>query len=564
MSRSRSIKVKILTSYFALSIFIIFSIIGVVFYQVKSLIRSNILESNINFAMELIDNIYKGEWKLQDNKLYKGEKIINEDYQLVDNIKRITNADITIFLNDTRISTTIEEDGVRKIGTKAEQKVVDSVIINGESYSGTADVLGKKYITIYMPIKNASNEVIGMLFVGYPDSHIVNIIEKFIMLILLVSFGLLVIGCIGFSILISRDIIKPIRILDNDLISVSELDLTVEVSDKLIKRNDEIGKMFKCLNTMVHNLRSFTANLSNGALSLHDESQRLSAVSEEMVASSEEVASRIDEVSNGAMEQTDSINKILSIVEELSNSIEGVYGQVCKVREEVISAEDKARHGKDDLDRLIESIENIKSAFNLVVDKVQNLNKSVANISSIADAIKSISEQTNLLALNAAIESARAGEAGRGFAVVADEIRKLAEESKKSTNEIIETISSIQEDTNEVIVTSGNVSKYIENQTESIENTFSSFEGIIDSVDNITPLIDAAFENVNDMIRYKDETSSKITSINQKALENASAAQEINASTEELASSSEEVASSAQKLAEMATDLKNIASKFKI
>lgn len=561
---SKSIKVKILTLHLVLSLFIINSIMSVVFYEVKILIKHNILESNINFAMEFIDNLYKGEWKAQGDKLYKGERIINGDYQLVDDIKRITNADITIFVDDLRISTTIEEDGVRQIGTKADQKVVDSVIKNGKNYSGTADVLGKKYITSYMPIKDASGKIIGMMFVGYPNSYIVNIIEKFILLIVSVSFVLLIVGCIGFSLLVSRDVVKPIKILNNDLIAVSELDLTVEASDKLMRRNDEIGKMFKCLDTMIHNLRNFTTSLSNGANYLHDESQRLSAISEEMAVSSEEVASKIDLVSNGAMEQTEDISEILGIVEELSNSIEGVYKQVCRVRDEVNIAEDKAKNGKDDMDKLIESIENIKRAINLVVDKVQNLNKSVANISSIADVIKSISEQTNLLALNAAIESARAGDAGRGFAVVADEIRKLAEESKKSTDEIIDIISSIQEDTNEVIVTSGDVSKYIENQAESIENTFSSFEGIINSVDNITPLINTTFENVNDMIRHKDNTSSKITSINKMAIENASAAQEISASTEELASSSEEVASSSQKLSEMAADLKNIASKFKI
>ncbi|WP_081427441.1 methyl-accepting chemotaxis protein [Caldanaerobacter subterraneus] len=74
----------------------------------------------------------------------------------------------------------------------------------------------------------------------------------------------------------------------------------------------------------------------------------------------------------------------------------------------------------------------------MVISKINNLTKSIKEISNITNVITSISEQTNLLALNTTIEAARAGEAERGFAVVAEEVRKLAEESKKSTNEIIE------------------------------------------------------------------------------------------------------------------------------
>ena len=96
------------------------------------------------------------------------------------------------------------------------------------------------------------------------------------------------------------------------------------------------------------------------------------------------------------------------------------------------------------IDTLTEKSNKTKIATTEVNDIVQDMNESTKQINAISETIADITEQTNLLSLNASIESARAGEAGKGFAVVADEIRKLAEQSKTSTEEIKAIIASIQ------------------------------------------------------------------------------------------------------------------------
>ena len=550
--------------YLILSSYIIASISVTVYSSVNKLVEENILSNNSNIAISFIDNVYPGPWRIEGDKLYKGNHLLNEDYNIVDSIKDALDGDITIFLKDTRITTTIEDNGVRQIGTKASDQVIENVLSNGENYTGDADVVGIKYVTSYAPIYDESKEIIGMMFVGFTKAYVFAIIVDFLYLLLVVALGLLALGSLIFFFVIKRNIVKPINTLTNNLTEVSNLNLNFKIEEKLLNRKDEIGQMFTDLDVMVNNLRDITRDLSIHANELEEQSNSLASTSEEMAVSTEQVASSIDGLAESANYQMNDMSGISTMVNDLSLSIEEIEIKFKQVANEIENTEDKANMGKADMDNLMKSIEDIKTAFNIVENKVNNLNQSVINISGIADVIESIAEQTNLLALNAAIESARAGESGRGFAVVADEIRKLAEQSKKSTGEIINIIATIEKDTKEVMETSIEVTKYMENQSTSIDHTLSSFAEILNSVDNIQPIIEDTFNNISKIISMKEDTKHRVYEINNMIGNDTSAMQEVNASTEELTSSSEEVAATTETMNEMALELKNIVSKFKI
>jgi len=185
-------------------------------------------------------------------------------------------------------------------------------------------------------------------------------------------------------------------------------------------------------------------------------------------------------------------------------------------------------------------------------------------IQNITQIITAISEQTNLLALNAAIEASRAGAEGRGFAVVAEEVRNLAEESTKSSDEIMSLVQMIGKETKDVLNTTDYMKNLLENQVGTVGNTLSSFKDIIKSITDIGPLITETYESVQKSKDSKDVIIEKVESASAVAEENSASTEEISASSEEMHASSEEVSKSAEMLTNLSMVTIEEVNKFKL
>lgn len=374
---------------------------------------------------------------------------------------------------------------------------------------------------------------------------------------LFVVFLLLFIGW-----MVSKMIVKPVVMVSNAARKIAFGDLTL--GPVPVNSKDEIGELAESFNIMRENLRQLIQEVSGNAEQVASFSQELTATAEQTRTATEQIATTMQEVSAGIHKQVENVDYTSRTVQEMSFAVQQIADRIQIVSSKAIEASEKSAEGRKVMETLVQQMTLISQTVSELSNVVKELGTHSKEINHIIEAITEFSAQTHLLALNATIEAARAGEHGRGFAVVADAVRKLAEQSSQSAQQVSLLISKVQQETNKVVTSMEDVTEEVASGIQLVHMADESFAHIHDTVCDAT----AQIQNVSSTVVHIASGTEQIVQSMKHVEEITESAylstQEVSGATEEQLASMEEVSTAAHTLSKMAEKLQTLIGNFKV
>lgn len=306
--------------------------------------------------------------------------------------------------------------------------------------------------------------------------------------------------------------------------SMAENDLSAEIRTT---QQGEAGQMVQSLQKARDNLKHLIATIQSSSERVTLSSEELNRIIEQANGQVHEINEGVKHLLNVFTQNAESMKQTAVAISEITNHSQTTAELANQIAERAQLVMNSAEGGKHSVDAIVEAINELAANTKHVSGEVLGLEEQSQKITEVVSIIKQISEQTHLLALNAAIEAARAGEEGRGFAVVAGQIRKLAEDTNHSLQEIgslvhdmtirtgsvVAAVAQTEEKVREGVTQSENVKTNIEHIIDNVENTFGMLTEISDGVTTQAASLEemtATLEDVNGTIESGLQVSGQI------------------------------------------------------
>jgi methyl-accepting chemotaxis protein len=566
---------KITLSFLLIIILTIVILSTIAYSQSYNMLVNSLSSRSVEIGKYAVTKIDVKEF--QNLKTVEDEK--KESYNLMreelNNIKQISGAKYMYTMRKNEDGKYIYVVDGMSLGDENMSHIgdVDEEVDKGVEYANNGETYLSKAITVtswgtfvssFIPIKDEAGKTVGIIGVDYDAKDEYDVFLNFRTKLILIALVLLILTIL-LGIIISNKISGPIVKVTSLLNKTANLDLVYDASyEPLLKDKTEIGSMVSAVFETRLALRTLITLITERSITIDSQAETLSAVSEEMSCSSENVTISIQNIARGATLQSGDLITTSDTLNHFGKELTSIVEKIKDVDSNARDMHLMANKSSNDMQNMIQFLNKITNSFQVFITKISTLGENINNINEITSVINNIADQTNLLALNASIEAARAGEAGKGFNVVAEEIRKLAEQSKVSSENINSLIGGISKDTTIILETTDEMGNALNSQTTVVNVAIDSFKQIIALLEEVIPKIDGVNTLAVNVDYEKNSILEKIDKICAVSEEVSSSSEEIASSSEEMNAATEEVASSAEKLSEMTKHMMEAVNKFKL
>jgi methyl-accepting chemotaxis protein len=486
------------------------------------------------YAVEGSYNAIDGEFSYHDGSMYKGDVNLTPTEDTLDGFVDGENADVTLIWGNTRVATSvISEDGTRPVGTEINEDVYET-LQRGENYETTGiTIAGQNYFAVYVPLEDADGQVVGAIFAGRPSEKVSDYISEHMTKILIYAIILMILFAISDA-FVARSIAQSVVRCSNAVRKISTGNLTHKVSQKSLRRHDEIGDMAHSIQDLIGEMRGIVGNLKKSSGMLMESGNSLDDMAGQSSAAADELSHAVEDISKGAVSQAEEIEIASKEIETMGSVIHSIVNNVGSLTDASKTMSSAGDASSETMQELSESNDRTTSAINRIGEQIRMTNASIEKIGAAATLITNIADQTSLLSLNASIESARAGEAGKGFAVVAGEIQKLAVQSDEAAAEIQQIIDSLLSESEQTMSAMKEVEALIVEQQEKLDDTKERFNEVSDGITVSREGTDMIRDNAGSCDSARVQVEDVITNLSAIAQQNAASAEQTTASMEEL------------------------------
>jgi methyl-accepting chemotaxis protein len=356
-------------------------------------------------------------------------------------------------------------------------------------------------------------------------------------------------------------ITRPLKELGDAAVRISEGDLTQRAK---VRGKDEIARLGNSFNAMGDSLRTLLSEISELSVQVAASSEELTASAEQTSKATEQIAVSIQEVAASASHQVKSVDKGFDSIRGMADGIGQISQGAGAVSKSADEASEHSGEGSAAMVEAINQMNTVRGQVDHLEKAMTHLNERSAAIGQIAEMMTGIAQQTNILSINASIEAARAGEHGKGFAVVAQEVKKLADQSRRSAEQIREMIESVRMETTAAVEVTESVVEGVSVGSVSIRHAGELFESIKKRLYQVADQSKSMSETVRIISDESVHAVDSMEQVSRSTTVTADNTHDVSSATEEQLASMEEIASSSAALAKMAENMQQLINRFKV